>query len=348
MLFSPDNRWLVTADLRGMPLLWDMASANPAQVSTAARVLRGHSEVRSVAFSPDGRWLATGSTDFTANVWDLRSQGQTSPPIVLAGHQGTVTALAFTRDGRWLVTACGERETKREGGGLSYMAGDQTARLWDLLAADPSRAVTILRGHEDDLTSLDISSNGRWLVTGSRDKTARLWDLTAPNPQMTSIVLNGHSAAITAVAVAADNRSVITWSADGMARRWPIGSDTLRDQARRMVGRNLNQQEWAQYLPGRPYKKTFGELPIHASVIGEVAIVAARSGLRAALDLLVSGLHAEARRAVAEYPSTQQDRLREMATTSVPRQSYGRRVCSTPISTNRCDATSIRSAPARC
>ncbi len=35
----------------------------------------------------------------------------------------------------------------------------------------------VLKGHTDEIRSLAISPDRRWLVTGSDDKTARLWDL---------------------------------------------------------------------------------------------------------------------------------------------------------------------------
>jgi WD40 repeat protein len=49
--------------------------------------------------------------------------------------------------------------------------------LWDLTATDPAAAPIVLRGHSAGIAAVAISSDNRWLVTGSWDNTARLWGL---------------------------------------------------------------------------------------------------------------------------------------------------------------------------
>ena len=215
--FSPDNRWLVTGSDDKTARLWDLTAKDPAAAPT---ILRGHeSGIVCVAISPDGRWLVTGSGDKTARVWDLAAKDPAAAPIVLRGHEQPIGCVAISPDGRWLVTgSCpglvtGSYELK--------FAYDRTARLWDLTAKDPAAAPIVLRGHEDLISCVAISPDGRWLVTGSNDGTARLWDLTAP--AAVPIVLRGHEQPIGCVAISPDGRWLVTGSGNApTARLWNL------------------------------------------------------------------------------------------------------------------------------
>ena len=50
-----------------------------------------------------------------------------------------------------------------------------TARLWDL--RNPGSSPRILSGHTGTISSVALTPDGQWALTGSWDKTARLWDL---------------------------------------------------------------------------------------------------------------------------------------------------------------------------
>jgi hypothetical protein len=164
--FSPDNHWLVTGSNDETARLWDLTAPDPGAVSI---VLRGHEDfILAVAISSDSHWLATGSKDKTARLWDLTAPNPAAAPIVLRGHEDSILAVAVSPDNRWLVTG---------GGDLLSDAGDNTVRLWDLTAPDPAAASVVLRGHEDWINAVAISSDSHWLATGSRDNTARLWNL---------------------------------------------------------------------------------------------------------------------------------------------------------------------------
>jgi WD40 repeat protein len=66
MAFSPDGRWLATAEKDRLIRVWETATWKP-----VAR-FRGHgAEVEALAISPDGRVLASGSADTSILLWDL-------------------------------------------------------------------------------------------------------------------------------------------------------------------------------------------------------------------------------------------------------------------------------------
>ena len=74
------------------------------------------------------------------------------------------------------------------------------------------------------ITTVAISPDNRWLVTGSSDNTARLWDLSAKDPATNPVVLRGHEGPVRAVAISPDNRWLVTGSNDNTARLWDLSA----------------------------------------------------------------------------------------------------------------------------
>ncbi len=99
--FTDDDRWIVTGSVDGSIRLWRRQSGKP----TADCVeWRGHSRsVTSIQISPDDDFLFSGSDDATVRIWDLNSRPiATARPLVLFGHQETITCLAVSQ--HWLAS----------------------------------------------------------------------------------------------------------------------------------------------------------------------------------------------------------------------------------------------------
>jgi WD40 repeat protein len=82
----------------------------------------------------------------------------------------------------------------------------------------------MLRGHDDWVTSVAFSPDGRWLASGSDDATARVWDLQAEDPTAEPRVLRGHEGPIPSVAYRRDGQWLATGSGDHTARLWDLSS----------------------------------------------------------------------------------------------------------------------------
>jgi len=102
--FSPDSTRLVTTDVAGVAIVW--------QIPSGRELFRARhaSSVKSAEFSADGRFLLTASTDHTVRLWDAWNGQAISEPIL---HTGAVEYAEFTRDGTRILTLARENREVR-------------------------------------------------------------------------------------------------------------------------------------------------------------------------------------------------------------------------------------------
>ncbi|MGQ0633080.1 MAG: protein kinase domain-containing protein [Planctomycetaceae bacterium] len=199
-MYSPDGSLILTAGDDQLAVLWNASSG------AVVQVLKGHEAgIRAACFAPDGKRLLTGSTDKTARLWDVATG---SALAVLKGHDWSVLSVAFCADGSRIITGSEDNTARiwdKSGKLLLTLAGhsapvssvaylpdakanraitgslDGTAKLWD---AQTGKEILTLKGHSQEVTCVNASPVGRYLLTGSRDGTAVVWlavDWTAPD-----------------------------------------------------------------------------------------------------------------------------------------------------------------------
>jgi WD40 repeat protein len=186
--FSPDSTRVVTADLAGAAIVWDVRSRQPVSL------LAGHSrEIRSVVFSPDSRRVVTASFDGTARVWEPRPDGAV---LTIDGSLINPSRVRFTPDGARIVAAGPRGVAVWDAGdgrlithlprdmSRGRVAVDDRGRLvvpageggdGELIGPDGAHIAT-LAGHTDHILAVDVTRDGRLVATGSADGTTRLWD----------------------------------------------------------------------------------------------------------------------------------------------------------------------------
>lgn len=87
----------------------------------------------------------------------------------------------------------------------------------------PEGVLTLQFGHSQTVTAATYSSDGRWIVSGSRDRTARLWDADSGTLLRE---FRGHAGRITCLAVSSDSKRIV--SADGgSVRLWDTETGIL-------------------------------------------------------------------------------------------------------------------------
>jgi WD40 repeat protein len=95
-VFSPDSRYLATANTDNNVYLWEIETRN------LIHRLSGHlDDINQLIFTPDGRYLITASNDLSAVIWDVET-GQEVHRLV--GHDEPIVALAVSADSALVAT----------------------------------------------------------------------------------------------------------------------------------------------------------------------------------------------------------------------------------------------------
>ena len=94
----------------------------------------------------------------------------------------------------------------------------------DALWSHP-RPPIVLRGHDEALTDVALSPDGKRAVTASSDGTARIWDAETGR---TFAVLRGHKYRVSKIAFSRDGTTVATGSDDETVRLWDVASGQPR------------------------------------------------------------------------------------------------------------------------
>ncbi len=97
--WSPDARWIATADQTPSVHLYDFTRDHPLHIHGF------ETKVKTIGFSPDGRQLATGGGP-TVTVWNCTGKNgpENSVPRQLRFHKGHVETLAWSPTGSFLAT----------------------------------------------------------------------------------------------------------------------------------------------------------------------------------------------------------------------------------------------------
>ena len=192
-------------------------------------------------------------------VWRLRVTAMTLALAVLAAVVGgliarcqTLIAIENQKTALWNQSAslAAQSDAIRESlPQRSVLLAAEAVNIWrtnqlaPVVSAEQSLRDSVqhlggigLCGHAGPVMTVAISSDGRWLVTGSADKTARLWDLSSETPESCAHVLQGHTDSINAVAFSPDGRWLVSGSADKTARLWDLSSETPESCAHVLQG----------------------------------------------------------------------------------------------------------------
>ncbi len=264
---SPDSRRVVTLSYDGTARVWDLDEASPAP---EPRVLSGHHPlILAVAFSPDSNTLLTGDMTGRVRLWDLTRPDPIEPKVLLAQDDwvlgldqkaNSVRALTGGNDKKkvriWnldlkLLTPPKSREVptftiwafiNEFHDHLMSVPSVITADVWDL-SSDRIIEPYFKHAHDGWVYTSVFSPDGSRFASAGEDGTVRISDLSTENPADTTLVLRGRDYQVDSVAISGNNRWVLTGNHDNTARLWDMDIRSLMARARKLVGRELTDDE---------------------------------------------------------------------------------------------------------
>ncbi|MFN6463908.1 MAG: AAA-like domain-containing protein [Nostoc sp. DedVER02] len=248
--FSPDGKQFASSGSNNLVKLWQLQ--NPA----LTRLLGHRAQVLQVAFSPDSDRVASASWDRTVKLWTRDGRLLTT----FRGHNAIASGVAFHPDGQrlassdgngiihlWqangkqlktfsLVQPTGTIEPNENGqpsaeastvdfspDGQLLAASNTTqniARIWKL----DGSLVTTLTGHQNAISHIRFSPDGRQIATSSYDGTIKLWHLDG------SLIrtFTGHKAEVQDLAFSPDGKLIVSGSHDRTVKLWTVEGKLLR------------------------------------------------------------------------------------------------------------------------
>lgn len=234
--FSPDGKYLATANMDGAPAIWNLATYEKER-SLVAEML----PPKAIAYNPVGRTLATAGDEGIVRVWDSR-QGTELFSLNLGG---IIHRISYSLDGSYLAAASEDGSIKiwdaktgeivstppRQSGmydlafltdGRLATAGqDGTIRIWDPLSG---QQLLVLAGPTGTVISVAGSPDGKRVITGAYDGSLRIWD-AAPGREL--LTIQEHDDIVWDVKYSPDGKYIASVSMDGMAKIWDAESGQL-------------------------------------------------------------------------------------------------------------------------
>jgi WD40 repeat protein len=150
--FDPGGKYLVSAGNDRTVRILDR------DANAVRQILKGATNIASLAFSPDGAFLAAGDEGGDVTIWHT---GSWENRALMRVCEAPVWGLSYSPDGETLAAACGDAKVR-------------------LLHPDTSQILLELDGHATRVNAVAVAPSGRAVASASHDGAIKVWIADAP------------------------------------------------------------------------------------------------------------------------------------------------------------------------
>ncbi|KAK0729027.1 WD40-repeat-containing domain protein [Apiosordaria backusii] len=173
--FNTDGSLLASAGLDSIGRIWDLRSGRTVMILDGH--LDGHIKpIYGLDWSPDGHRVLTASADGWIKCWDVRKVQRTGG---IGAHTSAVSDVRWFKGMDEPVEGKppgeddkGQQLPKKSGTFLVSSGFDHKVNIF---SADDWALVQSLSGHTGPVASVDVSRDGKWIISGGHDRTVKLW-----------------------------------------------------------------------------------------------------------------------------------------------------------------------------
>ena len=169
--FNIDGSLLASAGLDSIGRIWDLRTGR------TVMILDGHiREIYALDWGADGHRVLSGSADGWAKCWDVRMVRGTGG---IGAHKGVVSDLRWFK-GNEQMTNHEDRKTdgtdpsNLKKAGTFFVSGGFDKSV-NIFSADDWSLAKTLSGHSGNILGVDITRDGKWIVSCGHDRTVKLW-----------------------------------------------------------------------------------------------------------------------------------------------------------------------------
>jgi eukaryotic-like serine/threonine-protein kinase len=235
---TPDGRSAVSGEVNGFVRMWTLSTGQAMRTFPSE-----NGSVRNFSFDSTGTTLAVAG-QWRSRLWKL--DDRTAPPRDLADAEGA-TDIALRADARTMVTCSGASGLVRlwdlvadarvarwadkavRANGLAIANGTAVISAWadgtisvrSSTAPSPTQTFRVAGA----VNALDVTTDGRWLLTAGDPSSAAVWDLRAGR-RVAELTGTGTSRA---VIFADDDRKIIAGDIRGTVTAWDWSDGSVRN-----------------------------------------------------------------------------------------------------------------------